>query len=129
MPLREKAESVPTGVQNARPKKSKPWWVTPPEHINYFDVPSVTQLLTDCGFKRHHVTSTFPLDAFLLMGDNYIGDDEVGRTTHARRKNLEFALQRAGLSPLKQRLYEVFAEYNIGRQIDITGIKLTEMRV
>ena len=60
-----------------------PWWVAPPHHINYFNLASLTRLVSRCGFNVVHQESTFPIDLFLLMGDNYIGHTDVGRACHS----------------------------------------------
>ena len=52
----------------------EPWWVSPPHHINYFNFDSISQLLGRCGFTEMTRQSTFPIDLFLMMGQNYIGD-------------------------------------------------------
>ena len=98
----------------------QPWWLVPPEHINYFSIDSLKHLLLSCGFEFVHVTTTFPMEIFLLMGDNYVGNDLLGRICHGRRKNLEFALARSILAPLKSKLYQAFAHHNAGRDIDMT---------
>lgn len=54
--------------------------MSPPEHINYFNFESITRLLERNGFSIIEITSTFPLELFLLMGDNYIGNNEIGKT-------------------------------------------------
>lgn len=85
-----------------------PWWVAPPHHINYFDFDSLSDLLLRCGFHVEHREATFPIDLFLLMGDNYIDNDALGRACHLKRKKFEAALDAAGFSALKQALYQYF---------------------
>jgi hypothetical protein len=65
--------------------------------------------------------STFPIDLFLLFGDNYVGNDDVGRACHARRKNFELSLNAAGLNGLKRKLYKSFSELGLGREIVAFG--------
>jgi SAM-dependent methyltransferase len=60
----------------------KPWWVAPPHHINYFDFDSLERLLRRAGFDVVLKTATFPIEIFLLMGDNYIDNDALGRICH-----------------------------------------------
>jgi hypothetical protein len=67
--------------------------------------------------------ATFPIDLFLLMGENYVGDDELGRRCHGKRKRLEINLEKAGLTDLKRSLYRSFAELGIGREIQVIGRK------
>lgn len=100
-----------------------PWWFVPPEHLNYFSVDSLRQLLTKAGFVEQHVMSSFPIDMFLLMGDNYIADGSVGKACHNRRKQFEFALINQGYGDLRAKLYEALAGLNIGREIDMTVMK------
>ena len=96
------------------------WWLVPPEHINYFDVASLTALLKKMGFVEHHVTMSFPIDMFLLMGENYIGNDEIGKRCHEKRKSFESKLNDHKQNALLAQLYESFAKLNIGREIDLT---------
>ncbi len=93
-----------------------PWWVAPPHHINYFDFDSLESLLQHCGFDVVERNTTFPIDWFLLMGDNYVGNPELGRECHARRKRFELRLAHAGLAELKLRLYRAFAACGLGRE-------------
>ena len=83
----------------------KPWWVAPPHHINYFDFDSLSQLLSASGFDVLLHEATFPIDMFLLMGDNYVGNDALGRQCHGKRVALERNLAAAGLTHVKRQLY------------------------
>ena len=103
--------------------KYKPWWVAPPHHINYFDFESLAGLLESSGFEVVLREATFPIDIFLLMGDNYVGNDELGRQCHAKRKRLESNLARANLTHLKRRMYEILASVGIGREAQVIGQK------
>ncbi len=100
------------------------WWVAPPHHINYFNVKSLSAVLEKSGFQVVHKTVTFPIDMFLLMGDNYVGKDDMGRKCHSKRKTFENNLMKFGKSGLKQKLYEKFAEVGIGREVVITAKKI-----
>ena len=99
-----------------------PWWVAPPHHVNYFDVGSIQRLLKT-RFDVVSVESTFPIDLFLLMGDNYVGNDALGRACHARRKTMELNLARAWQSPLKQAMYRSLAQLGVGRDVFVVARK------
>ena len=99
--------------------KFKPWWVVPSEHINYFSIDSLKKLVERGSLNVANVITTFPIDLFLLMGDNYVGNDRIGRESHGRRKNIEFALAESGNQAFKEKLYKSFAENNIGRDIEL----------
>lgn len=101
-----------------------PWWIAPPHHINYFSFDSLSLLVRRCGFEVVHKESTFPIDMFLLMGDNYIGDDELGRQTHKRRMNFEKALVESGKGKLLDDMYAAFADRQIGREIVLFARKI-----
>ena len=95
------------------------WWFIPPEHINYFSIQSISQLIEKSGFEELICTTTFPIDIFLLMGDNYILDNEIGSNCHSRRKQLELNLFQSDRTSLKNSLYHSFSENSIGREIEI----------
>lgn len=99
----------------------KPWWVSPTHHINYFNFESLSALLESNGFEVFHKESTFPIDLFLLMGENYIDNDHLGRKCHSMRMTFEQNMARAGLSMVKRQLYQAMAANGLGREIIIYG--------
>ncbi|WP_418791009.1 class I SAM-dependent methyltransferase [Phosphitispora sp. TUW77] len=100
-----------------------PWWVAPPHHINYFDFVSLKGLMTKIGFEVVLVEADFPIDMFLLMGDNYVGNEDFGKLCHEKRKNFEMNLNKAGLNSIRHRIYEALAESNLGRRILLVARK------
>lgn len=94
-----------------------PWWLAPPHHVNYFDFTSLAGLMDKMGFEVIHKTATFPMELFLLMGDNYVGNDRLGRAMHEKRKSLEMNLERAGYEALWGKVYTALAEIKIGREV------------
>ena len=103
-----------------------PWWVAAPHHINYFNFQSLTRLVEKCGFKVVHIESTFPIDMFLLMGENYIGNDNKGRECHAKRMSFEKSISQGGASHILSALYSSFAQQGIGREIVLIAKKVVE---
>jgi SAM-dependent methyltransferase len=101
----------------------KPWWVAPPHHVNYFCFDSLSHLFATCGFAVFLREATFPIDMFLLMGDNYIGNDPLGRICHTKRICFEKALRKANLTSLKRSTYEALAKLDIGREAIVYGKK------
>jgi hypothetical protein len=59
-----------------------------------------------------------------MMGDNYIGNDELGRVCHQKRINFELLLHKAGLDYLSDELYRKFAECGLGREVLIYARKI-----
>lgn len=102
----------------------KPWWVAAPHHINYFDFDSLSNLVERCGFEVVHKESTFPIDMFLLMGDNYIGNDELGRSCHTKRMNFEKAMSQYGFGGVLTSVYSAFAQQGLGREVVVYAKKI-----
>lgn len=113
----------------------EPWWVVPPEHINYFDIDSLRQLFESTGFECVNVTTSFPLELFLLMGENYVGNSVVGKQCHNKRKAMEFALANSRASELKRQMYSAFTQQGLGRDIEMIvrrpqdALSVTEAKV
>jgi len=101
----------------------EPYWISVPHHINYFSFDSMKALLVKAGFTIARVTATFPMDFFLLMGENYVGDEELGKRCHRMRTRLEMMLGEPGLKGFKTEMYELMARHGIGREALIFGIK------
>jgi SAM-dependent methyltransferase len=95
---------------------ASPWWVQPPVHINYFNSESAATLVTSCGYEVLHTEANFPIEMFLLMGDNYLGNGPVGRQCHHKRVCFEKNLVAAAMGSVKRQLYEALARCGLGRQ-------------
>ncbi len=94
---------------------TEPWWVVPKHHINYFGFFSIQKVLTRLGFRTEEMLGTFPMEFFLLSGDNYIGNPSLGRKCHSRRKKFEMNLYN-GNPALLNSLYRTLGEQDIGRE-------------
>lgn len=95
------------------------WWVYPPNHINYFSHESLQNLLKGCGFRIVNCTASFPLDMFLLFGDQYVGNSDLGSQCHEKRVNFERLMMKHGKVDKLKQLYKSFAELNLGRSISV----------
>ncbi|RAP38970.1 class I SAM-dependent methyltransferase [Candidatus Marinamargulisbacteria bacterium SCGC AAA071-K20] len=114
-PLQEAAQKV-LGVHQ--------YWLAPPHHINYFNFDNLPKLLKNCGFETIHKMATFPMELFLMMGENYIGNNEVGSSCHSRRMTFEKNMNKAGLNNMRAKLYDFFASEGIGREMIVFGEKI-----
>lgn len=99
------------------------WWLAPPAHLNYFNVRSLYELVRSSGFSVADISCTFPLELFILMGKNYVGDAEVGREAHRMRTRLEIALEQTGLGDVKREFYRELARRGYGRDIVLMARK------
>lgn len=96
----------------------KQWWISPPQHINYFNFQSINKFLSTKGFETIDQYSTFPLEYYLLSGDNYIGNQVVGRKCHSKRKAFEINMYKHGREQLNN-IYKVLSNYHLGREFVI----------
>lgn len=85
------------------------------DHLNYFNFKSLSKILTNLKFKVIYQQSTFPLELFLLMGEDYLENEKIGKKIHQKRIKLEMNLMSQGKSEIKKQLYEKFAQIGIGR--------------
>lgn len=92
------------------------WWVAPPYHVNYFTFASLRALCTRVGLGVVREDTNFPMEAFLLMGEHYVGNEDVGRACHRRRMALEQRLAAGGQNGLRRRFYAALAAAGLGRE-------------
>jgi len=95
----------------------KDWWVSPPRHLNYFSASSLTNTLEKCGFEVLAVESSFPLEIFLLLGFNYVGNQEIGSDVHQRRNNFEKLMVSHGKKQELINFYSALSKLDLGRQV------------
>ncbi|HYM44926.1 MAG TPA: class I SAM-dependent methyltransferase [Solirubrobacteraceae bacterium] len=94
------------------------WWVAPPFHLNYFTFASLEGLLSRCGFTPAGRDTTFPMEWFLLMGENYVERAELGASAHQRRMLLESRLEALGQ---RRALHRHLASEGSGREAIVHG--------
>jgi 2-polyprenyl-3-methyl-5-hydroxy-6-metoxy-1,4-benzoquinol methylase len=99
------------------------WWLAPPHHLNYFDFDSLEGAIEKLGLKLVERTTSFPMEAFVMMGDNYVGDPTLGRACHTKRKNFDFAFEKAGLTATRRDFYRAMARLGIGREAVVIAVK------
>lgn len=98
------------------------WWVAPPAHLNYFSKDTLVNLLEGTGYQVKLTESSFPLEMFLLFGDCYVNDQNLGKQCHLKRVAFETNLRRLGHTEKLRQFYQALAEINLGRQVTIYGV-------
>lgn len=88
-----------------------PWWVAIPDHTNYFDFESLNSFLEHLGFEIVYTMGDFPMELFLLMGDDYTDNSDIGSLCHGKRVSFEMALP----GELRRKIYASLASVGIGR--------------
>jgi 2-polyprenyl-3-methyl-5-hydroxy-6-metoxy-1,4-benzoquinol methylase len=101
-----------------------PYWIAVPDHVNYFSVRSLAALLERVGFDVLYTQTDFPMEMFLLMGENYISDTSLGRVCHKKRVTFELGIP----SPIRRRLYAALASVDLGRNTLVFARKTADFR-
>lgn len=94
-----------------------PWWIAVPDHINYFTFESLEAFLDALGFDVVYRQGDFPMEAFLLMGDDYVGNEAVGSACHQKRVRFEMAIP----TELRRRMYQALASTGVSRDCLMFG--------
>lgn len=103
---------------------ARPWWVAPPHHLNYFTFDTLGALLSEIGFQEVARSTSFPMEMFALLGDNYIDNDTLGRACHKRRVGFDLALARTARGEARRQFYGALAAGGFGREVIIIAEKL-----
>ena len=108
-----------TEIQAAAREKlgAKPWWIAAPDHINYFNFDSLRQVLKRNGFDTRYAQGDFPMEMFLLMGDNYVQNPEEGQRCHARRVQFDLAVP----PQVRRKIYAALGAAGLGRNCLVFG--------
>ena len=100
------------------------WWIASPDHINYFNFQSLGALLERLGFEVIYSQGDFPMEFFLLMGDDYIDNPEIGSRCHQKRVSFEIAIP----GELRREMYRKMAEVGVGRDCLVFGKLIRDTR-
>ncbi len=113
-----------SGFQQAvRRNGEEPWWLVPPHHLNYLNFTSLEDLLGRLDLEIVDTMTSFPMELFLLMGENYVGNDTVGKDCHARRKRFDLSLEKAGMGDTRRKFYRALANAGLGREAIVIARK------
>lgn len=92
--------------------KLNEWWISVPDHIYYFNLKSVKKMFEYFNFEIIEHTADFPMEMFLLMGFNYLGDKSIGKQCHEARINFERSLP----DEIRRDFYKSLSKIGIGRK-------------
>lgn len=95
-----------------------PYWIALPDHLNYFDKEGIETLLRQTGFEVIHGESSFPMEMFLLMGDDYLQDKSIGKRSFQKVLEMERIL-RQYQSGLISEFYGYLFQCGIGRSMTL----------
>ncbi|MDP8259069.1 MAG: class I SAM-dependent methyltransferase [Candidatus Aadella gelida] len=73
--------------------KVEPYWVSLPTHLNYFNKEGIEKLVKKAGWKVAHGEMSFPMEMFLLMGDDYRKKPVMGKTCYKKLLKMQDTLR------------------------------------
>jgi len=107
----------PLQIAAAQALRAEDWWIAPPQHLNYFDFESLAALLERLGFDVAERTTGFPMETFLLMGENHLRDPALARAAEGKRRRFDLALEQAGFRETRREFYRALAQAGLGRDV------------
>ena len=95
------------------------FWVSPPEHLNYFNLENIIKFVDSMDFEIVDLFSSFPIDFYLFHpGSNYIINEENGKDANQARVKLDLLMSQTGMENYYN-LCKSWAKCGIGRNISI----------
>ncbi|GHF19491.1 type 12 methyltransferase [Kordiimonas sediminis] len=110
----------PLQMAAAKAVSADQWWVVPDHHLNYFTMDSLEKILRAQCLTCIDRTTNFPMELFLLMGQDYTADPAIGKQCHQLRKKFDQNLNQIDKDLLKK-FYRHLAGINMGRLAIITA--------
>lgn len=110
-------------LQKVYSKDEKPYWIHFPDHLNYWNFDSMEVFLNNCGYDVEYRTTGFPVELFLLLGEDYIENPEKGPVIHQKRLKFEQAFKDGINNSKLTEIYDKMAEIGIGREIRVYCVK------
>lgn len=97
----------------------RPFWLAPPQHLNYFNSNNLTAFLRRMGFHVRFGFSSFPIDWFLMHpGSNYVADGAAGKPAHRARMAIDLMLAEQGMEAFLG-LAKALFECGAGRSLTV----------
>jgi len=99
------------------------WWITP-LHINYFNFDSLEFIVKNAGLEPIARNAQFPMEIFLHFGEQYVGNNDIGKSVHSKRVYFEKNMHSTDQGQLLHKLYEDMANIDLGRTAIIHSQKV-----
>jgi SAM-dependent methyltransferase len=88
-------------------------------HLNYFTWSSFSNLLGRCGFRIVERSTLYPMELWLLAGQDYTRDPAIGEKCHELVRIADLARSRER----RVKEYQNLAEMDLGREIVVVAVK------
>jgi len=97
------------------------FWVSPPQHLNYFNAKTLALLLARMGFAVKVGYASFPIDWFLMHpGSNYVATPGAGKDAHRARMAIDLILAEQGMDAFLNLARALFA-CGAGRSLTVVA--------
>ncbi len=97
---------------------SNPYWLAFPDHLNYFNLDSLTKLLNSRGLPVIDHYGDFPIEWYLMNSEsNYVEDKSKGKSAHTARVILDSMINKTENVKAKQNFWRSLSELGFGRSI------------
>lgn len=104
---------------------SKPYWLGFPDHLNYFDLQSLTNLLNAGGLPVIDHFADFPIEWYLVNPQsNYVSDISKGKSAHNSRVILDSMINDSTNVEAKRNFWRSLCALGFGRSINTISQKL-----
>lgn len=101
-----------------------PYWVAYPDHLNYFTLESLKNLIENFEFQNLDNFCDFPIEWFIANpNSNYSSNKELGPGAHFARVFLDNFINSSSKVELKQNFWRTMAELGLGRSITLISRK------
>lgn len=96
------------------------YWLAYPDHLNYFNLASLTNLLCSRGLQILDTFGDFPIEWFLVNADsNYVADKSKGQRAHQARVTLDSLINLSEDKAVKQNFWRSLSELGFGRTLTV----------
>ena len=96
--------------------KKKNYWITPPEHLNYFNKKNFNHFLKKMGFTIIDTMADFPIELFLLSKHfDYTKNKKLGKKIHLLRCEIVNYMHSMHSLEKLYNLYKIIYELDFGR--------------
>jgi hypothetical protein len=104
---------------------SNPYWLGFPDHLNYFDLQSLTNLLNAGGLPVIDHFADFPIEWYLVNPQsNYVSDISKGKSAHNSRVILDSMINESTNVEAKRNFWRSLSALGFGRSINTISRKL-----
>jgi 2-polyprenyl-3-methyl-5-hydroxy-6-metoxy-1,4-benzoquinol methylase len=104
---------------------SSQYWLAFPDHLNYFDLRSLTNLLNARKLPVIDYYGDFPIEWYLVNAQsNYVSDTSKGKSAHNSRVILDSMINKSSNGDAKRNFWRSLSDLGFGRSITTISRKL-----